>query len=153
MKNGNGEGGKSPNKQPATDDTEDTPPRYRKPSRPPLKPVKMPGQFTPSVFDELDTRRSIVREVLKRREELVKDCGGDISAQRKTLVDRAAFLSLLLETKEVEAFRTGVLEATVYVQGVNALLGIFKALGLERAPRGRPGHKLDDYVRTRSLET
>jgi hypothetical protein len=74
----------------------------------------------------------VVRHI-KRRYELLKDhCGGHESAQRDLLCQRLAFVSVILETKEVVAAEGGELDLGSYVQGVNGMVGLLRALGLER---------------------
>jgi hypothetical protein len=91
----------------------------------------IPAEFVPRFWDDLDRRLHPAKEIVRRVELLKRDSGAD-SYPRQLLCERAAFLSVLLETAEVEAGRSGRLDVGAYVQGLNALTGLLKALGLER---------------------
>lgn len=96
------------------------------------KVAKVPKTFTPRFWDELDGRYGIAKEIRRRYEVLRADAGGDLSTQRDMLCQRAVFIGVCLETLETEAAETGEFDAGVYTQMSNALLGLLKALGLDR---------------------
>lgn len=94
--------------------------------------VVLSKQFKPRFWDDSDSRIGVVKHI-KRRYELLKDhCGGSESAQRDLLCQRLAFVSVILETKEVVAAEGGDLDLGSYTQGINCLVGLLRALGLER---------------------
>lgn len=96
------------------------------------KPAKVPKSFTPRFWEGLDGRVGVAKEIRRRYELLRDDTGADRSAQRDMLCQRAVFIGIVLETMEVEAMDTGNFDAGGYVQATNGLLGILKALGLDK---------------------
>lgn len=94
--------------------------------------VTLPKRFEPRFWEDADQRHHKVRTIRKRYLLLKEHCGAD-SAQKEMLCQRAAFISMVLETMEVllaegkDGFELGS-----YVQGTNALSGLLKSLGLER---------------------
>jgi len=92
----------------------------------------LPVRFTPRFWEDSDRRVALVRAVQERVEALKRDTASD-SVQKQTLCERAVFLATVLETSEVNAIE-GVrpLDTGSYVQALNSLLGILKALGLDR---------------------
>jgi hypothetical protein len=92
----------------------------------------IPAEFVPRFWDDLDRRLHPAKEIVRRVERLKRDSGAD-SYPRHLLCERAAFLSVLLESAEVEAGRSGRLDVGAYIQGLNALTGLLKALGLGKA--------------------
>lgn len=91
----------------------------------------LPERFTPQFWQEADQRLAIVREIRRRVTALKADSGAD-SAQKQTLCERAVFLALQLETQEREAVENGRIDLGSYTQGCNALLGLLRALGLQK---------------------
>lgn len=102
-----------------------------KPQRP-RTPAPLPAKFAPLFWRDLDHRNSSVREVIARYKTLAQDAGADESAQRDVLVQRLVFLSVLVETMETEYHKTSQLDHGKYSALSNSLLGLVKALGLER---------------------
>jgi hypothetical protein len=76
-------------------------------------------------------RISVVKTIRKRYQLLKEHTCAD-SVQRDLLCQRAAFISVILETQEVEASESGNLDLAVYTQGCNALSGLLIRLGLEK---------------------
>lgn len=105
--------------------------------------VAIPKDFTPRFWDGLDGRYAIAKEITRRYEVLREDAGAE-SEQRDMLCQRAVFIGVCLETMECEAVASGKFDAGVYTQMSNALLGLLKALGLER--RVRSGQTLQTYL-------
>ena len=70
-----------------------------------------------------------VRTIRSRYKEFVSDSNA-ISVMKKSLCDRAAFLSVFIETLEVIAVETGELESGPYVQAVNAYLRASQDAGI-----------------------
>ena len=73
----------------------------------------------------------VVKEIRRRYETLRADTGAE-SYQKELLCQRAIFIAVQLETMECMAAETGQFEAGVYSNMTNTLLGLLKALGLER---------------------
>jgi hypothetical protein len=66
------------------------------------------------------------------------------SIQRDLLCQRAAFLSVVLETMEVKACEGAAIDWGGYVQAVNAFSGLLLRLGLEK--RLKNVHDLQTYL-------
>ena len=94
-------------------------------------PATVPARFEPRFWESTDQRQSVVKEIRRRCESLRDDTGAD-SAQKDLLVQRAIFMSIQLETMEVEAIENGKFDQGIYTQMVNALVGVLNKLGLER---------------------
>ncbi|WP_442510563.1 hypothetical protein SH528x_002188 [Novipirellula sp. SH528] len=95
------------------------------------KDVAIPKTFIPRLWDELDGRYGIAKTIRHRYEMLREDTGAE-SYQKEMLCQRAVFIALQLETMECEATESGMFDPGVYTQMSNALLGLLKALGLNR---------------------
>jgi hypothetical protein len=91
----------------------------------------VPERFEPQFWQDADGRCASVKEIKRRHELLTRDTGAD-SYQKDLIAQRAVFLSIQLETYERIAAEEGKFDAGVYTQAVNALVGLLKALGLER---------------------
>lgn len=90
------------------------------------------ARFQPSFWVDADTRYAAIKLVRARVEALARDINAD-SEQKRLLVERAAFLSCVLESAEVRAAQ-GIekLDLGAWTQGVNALTGLLKLLGIEK---------------------
>jgi hypothetical protein len=98
----------------------------------------LPITFRPKFWEGADRRAAVVREVERRVELFKGDCGGGDSVQRRTLCERAAFITILLETAEVLAIdEKKPFDSGAYTQQTNTLLGLLKALGLEKRVAAR----------------
>src|SRR6266545_174343 len=89
-------------------------------------------QFKPHFWSDADSRIAVVRTIRKRVELMKSHAGGNESYQREILCERAVFVAILLETAETKAAEGEPLDLAAYVQGVNALTGLLRALGLEK---------------------
>jgi hypothetical protein len=96
------------------------------------KVAMLPRTFCPRFWESSDARISAVKIIKKRYERLKQDAGGDESYQRDLLIQRAAFMSILIETQEVEASEGQSFDLGVYTQATNTLMGLLKTLGLEK---------------------
>ena len=113
----------------------------------PTKSRQLQRKFTPRFWEGLDGRTNTAQLIRARYEQLRDDVGAT-STQRDILAQRAVFLSLVLETQEVEAATEGKLDLGVYTQGLNALTGVLRALGLDKQVK-KVG-SLDDYIAGKS---
>lgn len=95
------------------------------------KAIALPASFVPKFWDEADRRSAIVKEIVRRIERIERDTGAN-SIQKRLLCQRVVFMQLQLETQEREALESGKLDLGVYTQGVNCLIGLLKAVGLEK---------------------
>ena len=105
--------------------------------------VPLPATFVPKFWQDQDHRCVAVKRVREMVEALTSDAGVD-SAQKALLAQRAAFLALRLETMEVAYATEGRFDAGVYTAMTNTLVGLLKALGLERKARQAT---LTDYLK------
>jgi len=104
------------------------------------KPVPIPKKFIPRFWEQADGRSATVRLIRERVRRLMEDAAVD-SYQKELLCQRAAFVSVVLETQERDAIDTGQFNVGSYVQAVNGLVGLLKQLGLERKVKASGGLK------------
>ena len=109
--------------------------------------VTIPARFEPRFWEDGDSRRSIVKLMRRRYKALHADAGGERSAQRDILIQRASFISIILETWEVRLAEGENIELGAYTQMVNALTGLLTKLGLEKHVRDVTD--LKDYLKRR----
>lgn len=103
-----------------------------KPRRRENKDASLPAKFSPRFWDHCDSRLAVVRNIRSRYNLLRDACGGHESPQRDLLVQRIAFLAILIETSEVIAAEGGHIDVGIYVQSLNAFTGLIKTVGLEK---------------------
>lgn len=104
------------------------------------RPATIASRFVPRFWEEADGRQLAVKEIKRRYETLLDHAGAD-SFQKELLVQRAVFVSVQLETMEIDAAQGNKFDAGVYTQMCNALLGMLKTLGLERRAKEIPALK------------
>lgn len=115
----------------------------------PTKQKEITATFKPMFWEDLDGRTGIAQTIRDRYETLKDDAGAE-SRQREILCQRAVFMCVCLETMECEALASGKFDAGVHTQMSNALLGLLKALGLDRKVKRADG--LSDYIRERQAD-
>ncbi|QEG39391.1 hypothetical protein [Roseimaritima ulvae] len=124
-------------------------PKTKRPStrseRKAKQPTRLPQRFEPKFLEQADGRQVAVREIKKRLNVLMADVGAD-SYQKELLVRRAIFISVQLETMEVNAAEGGMFDMGVYTQAVNALSGLLTKLGMEKSAPDVVD--LSDYLKT-----
>jgi hypothetical protein len=117
-------------------------------------PTTLPARFRDGFAWRLDRRSKVVREIAADIGTLWQDLGGfdAISAQERILCERVVFLRRRLLDHEQSVMGGGppLLEPHEHVAGVNALLGLLKALGLTR--RARDFDDLRAYLREQADE-
>jgi hypothetical protein len=108
--------------------------------------VNITAKFMPRFWEDSDNRISVVKLIRRRYELLKSHAGGHESVQRDMLCQRCAFVSVILETKEVEAAEGKDLDMGSYIAASNALVGLLRALGLEKRMKSAGGLQayLDD---------
>lgn len=94
----------------------------------------LPEKYRPGFVDEIDRRTVLGRAVSERLAALETDQGGAeaMSHARKSLVRRAVWLEILVESHEVKFADGEGLDVGAYTQALNTLLGVYRALGVER---------------------
>jgi len=91
----------------------------------------LPQRWEPKLFSQADSRMAIVRE-LRRRVDVLKEEAGVDSFAKTMLAERAIFLATWLETQEREAIEGESFDSAKWIQGLNALTGCLRTLGLEK---------------------
>src|SRR6266566_411557 len=89
----------------------------------PGKDVEVPASFIPLFWKHLDKRCGIVKEFYSRYRKLKTDSNAN-SLMLDLLCQRAAFISIQLETLECRMGERGKLDIGSYTQGVNCLQGL-----------------------------
>lgn len=97
-------------------------------------------QYSPNWLQQIDQRTALAQSLKSRHEELTSDLGGfsALSYQKRALIDRALFLEFHLQQEELKLAHGGEFDSGKWVQASNALLGIFRTLGLERRAKDVP---------------
>lgn len=108
------------------------------------KRASLPARFTPKFLSGCDRRQSAIKEIQRRINELQDDAGAD-SMQKKLLVERAVFISTRLQSMELDVYEGKPIDDGVHTQMTNCLIGLLKALGLDRKAAG-PVQDLASYV-------
>lgn len=101
------------------------------------KRLKLPAKYEPGFLGELDQRSLVYRELRNAYNEIVSDAGGedDLTHAQLSLIERFVFLEAVLRTWENEiATKPKESDHLVgkWTQGVNALQGLAKVIGLKR---------------------
>lgn len=109
--------------------------------------VDMPTEYSPDWLEALDGRTRISRLVNERYQALLDDIGPDLSYQKQSLAKRAIWLEASIEKQEAAMARGEAVESGVLTQQINSLMGVLKALGLERGKRDVPS--LHDFIAKR----
>ncbi len=102
-----------------------------------LKLVDLPERYTVDFVARMEGRRRAPRIFKARLAALVTDLGGaeNLSYQQLDLARRAAFLGARLDATEEAAIGGKDIDLGVYTQMSNALLGLYRAVGLKRHAR------------------
>jgi len=109
----------------------------------------IPSEFHPRFLEHLDGRTVAARTLRQRLAEVHADLGGAdrLSYAQRSLCRRAIWLETWLETQEARAAEGEDIDIGRQTQAMNALLGLWKALGLERRSREVPS--LGEYLQQR----
>ncbi len=99
-----------------------------------LKLVDLPERYAVDFVARMDGRRRAPRIFKARLTALVSDlgCAENLSYQQLDLARRAAFLGAKLDATEESAIGGKDIDLGVYTQMCNALLGLYRAVGLKR---------------------
>lgn len=109
-----------------------------------------PERYSPDWLQSLDGRTEVAKVLRQRQQELSDDLGGltHLSYQQRALVDRALFLEFHLQQEEMKLAQGQEFDSGRWVQSCNALLGVFKTLGLTRQAKTLPA--LQSYVKAKA---
>lgn len=113
-----------------------------------FKPVKVPRTFQPRFWAEVDGRKGVKLELLRRYRQLKKDCNVDNYA-KELLCQRAAFISIQLETMERDLTEGRDASEGRYGQLSNVLSGLLTKLGLAPADGKTSDDDLHLYLKRR----
>ena len=112
---------------------------YRKTDRPyeATKPKAVPVKFKAGFISTLDKRTDLAKTLRTNYETIVSDLGGrdSLSKIKSSLIERYVWLEAILQTIENDMASSENDRAESlgkWNQAVNTLIGISKALGLER---------------------
>lgn len=117
------------------------------------KIADIPARFTPGYLDRLDGRTAIAADMRQRWQQITDDLGGEdsLSYAQRSLVERALWLEHFLAQQEraLAEGRGDDFDAGRWTQGANALLGLYRTLGIER--RAKDVTDLTSYIAKRGV--
>ena len=107
----------------------------------------LPEEFSPRFLDALDGRTVVAKTLRARLSEIQADLGGEdqLSYAQRSLARRAVWLESWLETQEAAAAEGEQVDIGRQIQALNALIGLWRTLGLERRQKNAPS--LQEYLR------
>lgn len=113
------------------------------------KQQEVPASYTGDWIERLDGRTNIARAVRDRLHALETDLGGrdNLSYQQRALAKRAIWTEAVIEQREAALARGDEIDLGQLIQANNGLIGLLKALGLERRVRDVPD--LQSYLRAK----
>lgn len=99
--------------------------------------AEIPATYSPDWLEKLDGRTTIARAVQSRYSALTTDLGGHdaLSYQRRSLCKRIVWLEAVIEQQEAALARGEDVDQGRMTQAVNTLVGLLKAIGLDRVAR------------------
>lgn len=101
------------------------------------KPQELPQKFRIGFLSDLDKRSSVFKVLKDRFEVVVQDLGGEqeLGHLKRALVERFVWLEACLQDQEIQMASGELPKESIsrWIQGVNALTGLAKTLGLERS--------------------
>jgi hypothetical protein len=106
----------------------------------------LPPDYSRDWLERFDRRTKVWRAATEREAALLADAGGGdgLSHARRSLIRRAVFLELLVETQEIRFTSGEAVDVGSITQALNSLLGVYRLLGLER--KARPAKRLRDVM-------
>lgn len=108
--------------------------------------TSLPEKYSSDWLERMDRRTKVWRAINDRIAQLESDAGGveSLAHARRSLIRRAVFLELLVESQEVRFAAGESLDVGSYTQAFNSMLGAYRLLGLER--KARPLRRLRDVM-------
>ena len=106
----------------------------------------VPNEYRDGWIDSLDGRTNLGRAIKDRLAALESDLGGrdGLSYQRHSLAKRAIWQEVVIEQQEAAIARGEKVDMGSLIQANNGLIGLYKALGIDRVARDAP--TLHDYI-------
>jgi hypothetical protein len=117
------------------------------PDKSPKLLATIPDKYSPDFADRLDGRTLIAKAIRERIEAIESDMGGadSLSHARRSLVRRVVWLEAIVEHSEQKLAAGEGIDLGGHTQAINALIGLYRLLGLER--RQRPARTLREVMR------
>lgn len=108
--------------------------------------VSMPAKYEPDFEKRIDRRTVVGTALLSRLAAIMSDLGGTetLSHAKASLCKRAVWLEAVVESHEQNLANSQEVDLGAYTQSINSLLGIYRALGIER--RQKPLRSLRDVM-------
>lgn len=106
----------------------------------PVKRQQLPAKYEPGFLREMDLRTGLAQRLHENFNAICDDAGGaaDLAHTKLAMIERFVFLEAMLATME-QQIADGADNATEllgkWVQGINAMQGLAKLIGLERQAR------------------
>ena len=110
------------------------------------KPDWVPASYREDFLAGLDGRTQVARGLKARLSALQNDLGGEanLSYQQRSLAKRAIYLEARAESLEAAMASGKDVELGQYIMAINAMVGLFRTLGLARQRRDV---SLNDYLK------
>lgn len=105
----------------------------------------VPGEYVLGWLEHLDMRLAVAKELRGRFVQLTEDLGGvdSLSYQQRSLCERGVWLEYWLARQERVLAEDGEFNVGQWVQASNALLGLYRHLGIAR--RAKPAESLEQF--------
>ena len=106
----------------------------------PPRQKSLPAKFQPGFLATMDQRSAVVKQLRANYATIIEDLGGadEIAHIKSAMVERFVFLESLLQTIETD-LASGAIDRDAalgkWTQAVNSLIGLARALGLDRKAR------------------
>jgi len=110
------------------------------------KTASIQKSFVPKFWELADNRVAVIKAVKRRAEQIKQDCRAD-SIQKRIIAERACFVSIRLESMEIDSIQSGTFDNGQYCALNNTLLGLLKSLGLER--KAKQVMNLKSYIESK----
>jgi hypothetical protein len=107
------------------------------------KPMTLPVKFIPGFLGDMDRRTELAKTLKANYATIINDVGGpsEVGHVKAALIERFVWLEAIVQTLEHE-MASGAIEKAEHlgrwIQAVNSLSGLAKALGVERKLAERP---------------
>ncbi len=114
------------------------------------KQPDIPKAYTPDWLEKLDGRTRFAQVMQQRYQDLTADMGGldALSYQHRSLAKRIVHMECLIEQQEAALARGDDVDAGRLTNTTNTLIGLLKAVGLDRKAKDVPN--LHDYLKQRA---
>ncbi len=115
-----------------------------------IKKPEIPNKYTNDWLEKLDGRTRVAQVVHQRFQTLTADLGGmdSLSYKKISLCRRALYLEALIEQQEAALARGEDVDHGRLTNTTNTLMGLYKALGLDRQAKDVPD--LQTYLKQRA---